>query len=122
VVRLTVYLGNFLPVEKIALNWWSFFLLIVLALIIGFLTEMFSVKRILKFAVPFVLVWAGLSFIAAKYYSVNTFFMQSVSVIFLPIFFVHLKKLWLIDSELTDKLVELASAGHILEGKSAEVR
>jgi len=122
VVRLTLYLSNYLPVEKVALNWWSFFLLILVALIIGFLTEKFSVKRILKFAVPFVFVWAFLSFVAAKYYSVNLFFMRTTSVIFLPIFFVHLKKLWLIDSELTDKLVELASAGHILEGKSAEVR
>lgn len=122
IVRLTVYFGKYLPVEKISLNWWSFLLLILVALIIGYLTERFSVKRILSFAVPFAVIWAVLSFIAAKYFSVNLFFMRSVSVIFLPIFFVHLKKLWLIDSELTEKLVELASAGHILEGKSADVR
>jgi hypothetical protein len=35
---------------------------------------------------------------------------------------VHLKKLWLIDTELTENLVRVASTGHILEGKSADLR
>jgi signal transduction histidine kinase len=122
VLRLSVYLNGYLSVEKISLNWWSFVLLIAVALALGYITEKFSVKRILKFTLPFVFGWALLSFIAAKYFSVNLFFLRVVSVILLPIFLVHLKKLWLIDSELTDKLVELASAGHILEGKSADVR
>ncbi|HEY0458468.1 MAG TPA: ATP-binding protein [Pyrinomonadaceae bacterium] len=122
VFSLTLYLGKYLPVEKLSLNWWSFLMMILVALAIGFLTESFSVKRILKFAVPFVVVWAVLSFVAAAYFSVNLFFIRTVSVILLPILLIHLKKLWLIDSELTEKLVELASAGHILEGKSADLR
>jgi signal transduction histidine kinase len=122
IVGVALYLGNYLPTEKVSLNWWSFFLLIFTALAVGFLTETFSFKKVLKFAVPFVVVWGVLSFIAAKYFSFNLFFMRTVSVIFLPIFFVHLKKLWLIDSELTEKLVELASEGHILEGKPADLR
>ena len=122
VFRLSLYLGNYLTVEKMALNWWSVFGLITVALVIGYLSEKFSVKRVLKFAAPFVVVWAALSFLAASYFSVNLFFLRVVSVILLPVFFVHLKKLWLIDSELTEKLVELASAGHILEGRSADLR
>ncbi|HVE55395.1 MAG TPA: GAF domain-containing sensor histidine kinase [Pyrinomonadaceae bacterium] len=122
VVRAALYLNTYLPVEKVSLNWWSFSMMILTALAFGGLTEKFSVKRILRFAVPFTVVWAVLSLIAAKYFSVNLFFLRVTSVIFLPIFFVHLKKLWLIDSELTEKLVELASAGHILEGKSADLR
>ena len=122
IVGAALYLSNYLPIEKVSLNWRSFLILILLALAVGFLAEKFSLKKLLKFAVPFVVVWGILSFIAAKYFSVNLFFLRTVSVIFLPIFFVHLKKLWLIDSELTEKLVELASAGHILEGKSADLR
>jgi signal transduction histidine kinase len=122
IVETSVYLGNYLPFENLALNWKVFILLILLALTVGFLAEKFSVKRILKFALPFLVFWGILSFIAAKYYSVNLFFLRTNSVIFLSICMVHLKKLWLIDSELTEKLVELASAGHILEGKSADLR
>ncbi len=118
----SAYLTNYLPIEKITVNWLGFGILILLALAAGFLAEKFPLKRLLKFAVPFVVIWGVLSFIAAKYFSVNLFFMRTVFVTFLPIFFVHLKKLWLIDSELTEKLVELASTGHILEGKSADLR
>ncbi len=122
VFRLAVFMGKYLTVEKMALNWWSVLMMLLVAMAIGYLSEKFSVKRILKFAVPFVVVWAVLSFIAATYFSVNLFFLRTISVVLLPILFIHAKKLWLIDSELTDKLVELASAGHILEGKSADLR
>ena len=97
-------------------------MMIIVALTVGYLSETFSVKRIIKYAVPFVFIWAFLSYIAAACFSVNLFFLRTISVVLMPIFFVHAKKLWQIDSELTDKLVELASAGHILEGKSADLR
>ena len=122
VFRLTIYMGNYLGVEKLSLGWLSFLMLVALALAVGYLSEKFSVKNVLKIAIPFIFVWGVLSFIAAKYFDTNLFFTRTVAVILLPIFFVHLKKLWSIDSELTEKLVELASAGHILEGKSADLR
>ncbi|HEY8559050.1 MAG TPA: ATP-binding protein [Pyrinomonadaceae bacterium] len=122
VFRLTVYLTRYLTVEEMTLGWLNVLILIAVALSVGYLSERFGVKRVLKFAVPFVVVWAALSFIAAAYFSVNLFFLRAASVVLLPIFFVHARKLWLIDSELTDKLVDLASAGHILEGKPADLR
>ncbi len=122
IVRFSIYLSNYLPAENVTTNWWNFLILILLALTVGFLTEKFSFKRILKFAVPFVVIWGVLSFIAAKYFSVNLFFMRTASVTLLSIFLVHLKKLWLIDSKLTEKLVELASTDHLLEGKPADLR
>ena len=117
-----IFFSNYLPVDQTILSWWSVLILIVIALAVGFLAEKFSFKKLLIFAVPFVVIWGILSFIAAKYFAVNLFFIRTASIIFLPILFVHLKKLWLIDSELTEKLVELASAGHILEGRSADLR
>ena len=122
IVGFAIFFSNYLPVDQTILSWWSVLILIVIAPAVGFLAEKFSFKKLLIFAVPFVVIWGILSFIATKYFAVNLFFMRTASIIFLPILFVHLKKLWLIDSELTEKLVELASAGHILEGKSADLR
>ena len=122
VLWMTVFLSSYLTVAEMSLSWWSIPALIAVALSVGYLSERFGVKKVLKFAVPFVFVWAVLSFLAATYFSINLYFIRTVSVLILPIFFVHANKLWMIDSELTDKLVELASAGHILEGKSADLR
>ncbi|MBS1794274.1 MAG: GAF domain-containing protein [Acidobacteria bacterium] len=122
VVRIALYLNAYLPVEKVSLNWPALLILVVVALTAGFFTEKFGLKKFLRFAVPFTVVWALLSFVAARYFTANLFFIRVVTIIFLPSFFVHLKKLWMIDSELTEKLVELASTGHVLEGKSADLR
>lgn len=119
---LAVYLNNYIPFEKLPLDWQSFFLLIGLALVAGFLAEKFSVKRVLAFAVPLVFIWGIVCFVAAKYYSTNFFFLRVSSIILFSILAVHFKKLWQIDSELTERLVKLASEGHILEGKSADLR
>ncbi len=121
-VGTIVYLLNYLPLENLSLKWQIFGLIIFFSLTVGFLTEKFSAKKVLKFAIPFIVFWGISCFIAAKYFSVNLYFLRIVGVTLLPICFVHIKKLWLIDSELTEKLVELASAGHILEGKSADLR
>ena len=43
-------------------------------------------------------------------------------IVTLTLCMVQIKKIWLIDSELTERLVTLASAGHLLEGKSADMR
>lgn len=122
IVYVALYLSSFLTPAKLQINWIGFSIMILVSLSVGYLTETYSVKSILKFAVPFAFVWAISSFVAATYFNFNLYFIRTISVIFLPVCLVHLKKLWLIDSELTDKLVELASAGHILEGKSADMR
>ena len=122
VLGTAVYLNKYLTFEILALEWWSFLLLIGFALSAGFLAEKFSIKRILTVVAPLIFVWAIVCFIAVKYYSTNLFFLRGTSIVLISIFAVHLKKLWLIDSELTEQLVELASEGHILEGKSADLR
>ncbi len=121
-VGIIIYLVQYLPVENLSLSWQAFGLFVLCSLTMGFLTEKIGIKKVLKLAVPFIIFWGILSFIAAKYFSVNLFFLRVGGILLLPVIFVQLKKLWLIDSELTEKLVELASAGHILEGKSADLR
>ncbi len=121
-VSVMAHLQNHLPTNKLTSAPWLVFLLIGYGLFLGFLAEKFSVRRILNYLVPFLAAWAIISFLAAEFFSVNLFFLRVTLISLLTVFAVHLKKLWLIDSELTDKLVELASESHTLEIRSADVR
>lgn len=116
------HLQKYLPFNKLYAVWWQFLILIIFGLVLGCLVEKFSVRRLLNFLIPFVIFWAAVSFIAAQFFSVNLFFLRVTLITVLTVFAVHLKKLWLIDSELTNKLVELASESHTLEVRSADVR
>lgn len=119
---LAVYLQKYIPVSDFSIGWRQVLLFLTLAAVVGFLAEKFEVKRIFPFAAGVIVGWGLLSFIAATYFSLNLYFTRFTFVILLPLVAVHLKKLWHIDSELTEKLVSLASAGHLLEGRSAEIR
>jgi signal transduction histidine kinase len=122
VVILFIYFDNYLLASDLELNWWNFSLFLLLAIIFGYLAEKFSVSSILKFVIPSIVAFGLISFIAAKYFSVNLFFLRISLIILFSILIVHLRKLWLIDSELTDRLVELVSTVHTLEGRSADLR
>lgn len=122
VLGFFIYTRDFLPPEKLTLQLWSFFLLLLLAIIVGFVTEKFSLKAVLPYVISFVVVWAVFSFIAAKYFSINLFFLRISAIIVITMIAAHLKKLWLIDYELTERLVNVASTEHLLEGKTAESR
>ncbi|HEX8369081.1 MAG TPA: ATP-binding protein [Pyrinomonadaceae bacterium] len=103
-------------------NFWKILGLMCLGALTGLLAERYSIKQMFSVIVPFLMVWFVLSIMTITYWD--------YSLMFIPVFFTlltttlvtHIKKMWLIDSELTEKLVSLASAGHILEGKSAELR
>ena len=69
----------------------------------------------------FIVVWAALSFIAAKYLRLICIRANFRHRCF-SIFAGHLKKLWLIDFELTERLVYVASTEHLLQGKTADSR
>jgi len=60
--------------------------------------------------------------LAARFLNLHLLFTSIFLTISLTILIIHLQKLWQIDSELTDKLVFLASTGHLLEGQSADLR
>lgn len=121
-VSAAMFLSLYLPSDRMAAGWPVFVSLIGAALIVGYFSEKYSLKKVLTFAVPLSVVWFVASIVATMVFSVNLYFVRGLTVLFFPIFLIHLKKLWLIDSELTEKLVELASTGHILEGKSADLR
>ncbi len=109
------------PPETI-FTWWKAFILILWACLIGLLAENLSVKRISPYAVSFLSVWFCVSFLSAYFLKIGLLFVPIFLTTLLTLAIIHLKKMWLIDSELTQKLVTLASTGHLLEGKSADLR
>ncbi len=103
-------------------TWWKACILILLSLAVGLLAEKLSVKRILPKAVYFLFIWFCVSALSAQFLNVGLLFIPIFMTVLLTLAAVHLKKMWLIDSELTKKLVALASTGHLLEGKTADLR
>lgn len=103
-------------------TWWKFLLLVLTGLLTGLIIEKVSTKKILPFVLAFIPLWLILSIGATAYFQVSLMFIPVTLTILITIFVVHLKKLWLIDSELTEKLVDLASTDHILDGKPADLR
>jgi len=103
-------------------GWWKVGVLIGLSLFIGFVTEKFCPKIIFRYAVYFLGVWLISSIIAAQIFEVSLMFIPVALTILLTILAIHLRTLWLIDSALTHSLINLASAGYLLEGKSADLR
>jgi signal transduction histidine kinase len=122
IIGAALFFHNYIPQTNFSLNWWQFLVFLTIAVAVGFLTEKYTAKRVMPFALGFAGLWFTTGVIAAIFYSTNLFFLRICFVVLLPVIAVHLKKLWEIDSKLTDKLVSLASAGHLLEGKPAELR
>ena len=102
--------------------WWNPLILIAVSVITGLLTEKFCPKKALRYALEFLAAWLVLSVIAARFFEVSLLFVPMALTILLTIVFIHFKTLWLIDTALTNSLVTLASAGYLLEGKSADLR
>jgi signal transduction histidine kinase len=103
-------------------TWWKFALLLTLGIFTAYLAETYSIKRLLPYAAGFLAVWFVLSVLANVFFGVGLLFILVFLIVTLTLAMVQLKKIWLIDSELTDKLVALASTGHLLEGKPADLR
>ncbi len=116
------YVREFLHLEQLRLGAGGFLFLLFSAITVGILAEKISVKRILPYVFLFIALWACANVAAAKYFAVNLFFFREALIIFSVLIAIHLKKLWLIDTELTESLVRVASTSHILEGKSADLR
>ena len=103
-------------------RWWDIPIITAFAVLTAYLAEKFSIKRMASFYMYFLTLFLLLNLVGA--------FLFDVSLLFIPVLLatvpvlagVHLKKLWLIDSRLTERLVYLASTGHLLEGKSADLR
>lgn len=102
--------------------WWKWLFVIFAGVACGIFTELKGFKKILPFLSVFCALWLAIGFVLAKYQNADALAVPAVFASMLAAFAVHAKKLWQIDSELTEKLFALASTGHFLEGKSADLR
>ena len=103
-------------------TWWKAVILLFVALTVGGAVEKFSFKRVLPHALIFVAVLFVFSVLSAQLLNVSLIFIPIFLTVSLTLVVVQLKSLWRIDSVLTEKLVELASTGHLLEGQTADSR
>ena len=120
-----LFFSSLLAVVKPAdsdFNWWKALILIGFGIAVGIVTDSYGPKKVFSRACIFLAVWFLLSVAAAQIFAVGLLFIPIFLVTLLTILFIHLKSLWLIDSNLTKKLVDLSSTGHLLEGKSVDWR
>ncbi len=110
-----------MPVNA-SFTWWKLLILIAISLAVGLWAEKFSAKKVLPPVLCYLALWFCVSLLAAKLLEISLLFIPIALTVCLTLMIVHLKKIWTIDSELTEKLVYLASTGHLLEGKSADLR
>ncbi|MCY7376415.1 MAG: hypothetical protein LH472_10645 [Pyrinomonadaceae bacterium] len=103
-------------------DWQKALILVAVSAVTGLMTERFCPKTMLRYAAWWLSGWFVVSVIAAQFFETGLLFIPILLTVLLTILFIHLKTLWLIDSALTDSLITLASAGHLLEGKTADLR
>ena len=103
-------------------TWWKAAIVVVVGAATGVLTQKFSLKKVARYIAYFIIVWFCASVAANKVFGVSLTFIPITFTILLTTLFIHARKLWLIDTEFTEKLVSLASTGHLLEGKTADLR
>ena len=108
--------------EGAGFTWWEAVIPVFFALATAVLAERISVKRILLLSLVFLPVLFIVNVLAARFLNMHLLFIPIFLTFSLTVLIIHIKKLWQIDSELTDKLVFLASTGHLLEGKPADLR
>lgn len=122
VLVYSIVTNEFVPAENFTLSLSNYLFLCMLGLVCGVLAEQFSIKRLLPYLGGLLCGWFIAGIVGALYFSVNLSFLRVATVVCITVFAVHVKKLWRIDSELTEKLVDLASMENMVEGKSADVR
>lgn len=84
-------------------TWRKAVVLVFLALLVDFLAEKSSVKRIFPRVICSLLFWFCISFLSAHFLNIGLFFISVFLTVLLTLSIVHLKKMWMIDSELTER-------------------
>lgn len=116
------FLLEFVYPPNAVFYWWKGLILVGVAVFFGILAEKISIKRLSLYIFGFLVLWFIAAVAANTFLNISLLFIPLSLTILLTISAIQIKKLWLIDAELTGKLVTLASSGHLLEIKSADSR
>lgn len=92
-----------------------------LAFVFGYLTEKQLLKKYLKYIGSFIAVWFLLKIFMAQY-GQGVLFVPGILIVILTITAIHIKKLWQIDSALTEKLDEIISSNRTPSGRLGKLR
>jgi len=111
-----------LPPQGASFTWWKAVIILLVALTVSGLVEKYSLKRVFPYALIFLAVLFVASIVSARFLNVSLIYIPIFLTVILTLIGAQLKILWMIDSSLTEKLVLLASTGHLLEGQSADLR
>ncbi len=103
-------------------NFVQIMLLVGLSLGIGYLAEKQLLSRFKWQLFGFFSVWFLYSVFSVRFYKTGVLLFPVLWVAVLTIVVIHIKKLWQIDSNLTDKLIEIVSSNRIVSGKTADLR
>lgn len=122
VERYSSLLGSMVLNSGDQSNWFQYPLIVCIAVGCGLLTEFFGAKRFMPFLAASLIFLMAMSYVFATFFSLRVFFAQCALAVVLAVIFVHVRKLWVIDSELTAKIENLALTGHLLNTNSPEVR
>lgn len=108
--------------ENAAFAIWKLIPVAITACTFGLLTEKYALKRIFPFASAFSIIWFIVGIVFARFLEIDLVVIPTILVTFFTMVFVHTKKLWEIDRDLTDKLVSLASTDYLSRGLTADSR
>lgn len=100
----------------------QFTFLLALSLMIGFFAEKQLIIKYRWFFITGLVVWLLALVVAARVYNYGVLFIPGIGVILLTILSVHIKKLWQIDSNLTEILLEIVASNRNIGGKTADLR
>ncbi len=117
-----VVMQSFMAPEKTAFGAVHLGLLGAVALVFAYLSSRYPLKSLITGTAVFSLVWIILTIILAKFAAIDLIAAPVLLVIVIVLAVSHLARLWLIDSELTKRLVGLASIGNRVSGVTPEMR
>lgn len=100
---------------------WQMALIFSVALIVGYLTEKQLIRKFGWYIFGVVMLWI-VAMVVFAYYNIGVLFIPAMAVAILTSIVIHFKKLWLIDSVLTEKLDEIISSNRNSGGKSGDLR
>ncbi len=97
------------------------FIIVTMGIVTAYFAERNGVKRILPNVGIGLVIWFFVHFISTKF-GIYISFYPVFWVVVLTLVAVHFKKLWEIDSALTNKLLEIVSSSGNISGKGADLR
>lgn len=108
--------------ENSTFDWRQVIILAFVAFAVIVLVEKYTLRKIFPPLLGFLGFWFVASISAAQFGGISLLFVPIFLTVSATLLVIQVRTLWLIDSALTEKLVDLASTGHLLEGQSAEFR